>query len=76
MAFLAIAISLSVDMGNFGDAKHLSFRDIVNILVQSMELLVGGGPDDAVDSCSGGLLGRKIFGVNVFTYQIPGEYEM
>jgi hypothetical protein len=69
-------ITMDIDMPNLGDIKHLSFRDVVNILDESMEFLVGGEPDDAVDSCSGGLLGRKIFGVNVFTYQIPGEYEM
>jgi hypothetical protein len=69
-------ITLDIDMPNLGDIKHLSFHDVVNILVQSTEFLVGGGPDDAVDSCSGGLLGRNIFGVNVFTYQIPGEYGM
>jgi hypothetical protein len=63
-------------MPGFGAAKNLSFRDIVDLLVQSMEFLVGGGSDDAVDSCSGGLLGRQILGVNVFTYQIPGEYKM
>lgn len=46
---------------------------MVAILADALEWLVGD-PDDghSVESCSGGLLGKEIGGVNVFTYQVPG----
>lgn len=64
-------ISFAVDLPEIGNIKQMSFRDVVNLMVTAMEFLVGGGPEDSIDSCSGGLLGKEIFGVNVFTYQIP-----
>jgi len=66
-------VTMKVDLPNIGDISKLSFRDIVDILVIAMELLVGGSSEDTVDSCTGGLLGITILEAPVFTYPIPGE---
>jgi hypothetical protein len=69
-------ISLDVEIDGLGDVRKLTFRQVVEILGDALELLIGSNDADSensVESCSGGLLGRKIGGVNVFTYQIPGE---
>ena len=65
-------ISFDIDLPNIGDIKNLSFGEVVKLLQTALEFLVGD-PDegDTVESCSGGLLGKEIFGKNVFTYKIP-----
>lgn len=52
---------LDVNLPNFGDLRNLSFRDVIKLLEQAMELLVGSAEADTVESCSGGLLGKEIF---------------
>jgi hypothetical protein len=58
-------VTLDVNLPNFGDVRNLSFRDVVRILGDALEFLIG---DEDVESCKAGLLG-----LDVFTYQIPGE---
>jgi hypothetical protein len=57
---------LDVNLPKFGDLRNLSFGDVINLLNQALELLVGSEDADTVESCSGGLLGRK-----VFTQKVP-----
>ena len=65
-------ITLDIDIPNFGEIKNLSFGGIVKILQKALDFLVGDrDAGHSVESCSGGLLGKEIFGVNVFTYKIP-----
>jgi hypothetical protein len=41
-------------------------------MIQSaLGFLVGEEEGDTVESCSGGLLGKEVFGENIFTYKIP-----
>lgn len=53
-------IALTVDLPNIGDLGSLSFADIVALLDVAMDMLVGDGDDDSVESCSGGLLGKEV----------------
>jgi hypothetical protein len=62
---------LEIDLPEIGDIRNLSFADVVRLLKQALEFLVGGEEEDSATSCSGGLLGKEFFGENVFTYQIP-----
>jgi hypothetical protein len=65
-------IDIDINLSNIGDVKNLSFGEVVNVLKLALEFLVGDADEGhTVDSCSGGLLGREIFGRNVFTYKIP-----
>jgi hypothetical protein len=57
---------LDVNLPKFGDLRNLSFADVINLLNQALELLVGPEDADTVESCSGGLLGHE-----VFTFKIP-----
>ena len=41
------------------------------MIQSSLGFLIGEEEGDTVDSCSGGLLGKEIFGENIFTYKIP-----
>lgn len=52
---------MDVDLPSFGDLRNLSFGDVINLLQQALELLVGSEEADTVESCSGGLLGKDIF---------------
>lgn len=65
-------IVLDLDLPNFGDLRNLRFKDVVKLLLQAMEFLVG--PDvngESVERCDGGLLGKQFFGANVFTTKLP-----
>ena len=63
---------MDIDFPNFGDIKNLSFGDIIKFMNLVLEFLIGDrDAGDSVETCSGGLLGKSIFGVNVFTYKIP-----
>lgn len=53
--------ALDVNLPKFGDLRNLSYSDVINLLSQALELLVGPAEADTVDSCSGGLLGKDIF---------------
>jgi hypothetical protein len=53
--------ALDVDLPNFGDLRNLSFGDLINLLNQALELLVGSEEADTVESCTGGLLGGDFF---------------
>ena len=65
-------IKFDIDLPNIGDIKNLSFGEVVKLLKQALEFLVGDPEEgDTVESCSGGLLGKEIFGKNIFTYKIP-----
>ena len=60
-------VQFDIDLPNIGDIKKLSFGEIVKLLQQALEFLVGDSESgDTVESCSGGLLGYP-----VFTYKIP-----
>lgn len=60
-------IQFDIDLPNIRDIKKLSFGEIVKLLQQALEFLVGDSENgDTVESCSGGLLGNP-----VFTYKIP-----
>lgn len=59
-----------IDLPAIGDIRNLSFGDVVRLLKQALDFLVGTGENDSVESCSGGLLGKELFGENVFTYKI------
>lgn len=65
-------IQFDIDLPNIGDIGNLSFGDVVNLLQLALEFLVGD-PDqgDSVESCSGGLLGKEMFGRAVFAEKIP-----
>eukprot|EP00956_Cyclotella_meneghiniana_P043896 scaffold293011_cov142-Cyclotella_meneghiniana.AAC.1 len=65
-------IQFDIDLPNIGDIGNLSFGDVVQLLKLSLEFLVGD-PDQGqtVESCSGGLLGKEVFGRSVFLYKIP-----
>ena len=52
---------VDVNLPNFGDLRNLSFRDVIDLLNQALELLVGSEQADTVESCSGGLLGSDFF---------------
>ncbi len=60
-------IEFDVNIEGIGDVRKLTFKQVVAILADVLEFLVGSGEDDGVDSCSGGLLGQ-----DAFTYQLPG----
>ena len=57
---------VDVNLPKFGDLRNLSFRDVIDLLNQALELLVGSEEADTVESCSGGLLGSDFF-----TQKIP-----
>ncbi len=57
---------MNVNVPSFGDLRNLSVGDVINLLQQALELLVGSEEGDTVESCSGGLLG-----VDIFTTKIP-----
>lgn len=57
---------MDVNLPSFGDLRNLSVGDVINLLQQALELLVGSEEADTVESCSGGLLG-----VDIFTTKIP-----
>ncbi|GAX18396.1 hypothetical protein FisN_2Lh003 [Fistulifera solaris] len=59
-------IEFDVNIEGIGDVRKLTFRQVVAILADVLEFLVGSNEDDGVDSCSGGLLGQ-----DAFTYQLP-----
>jgi hypothetical protein len=61
-------VALDVNLPNFGDVRNLSFRDVVRILGEALKFLIG---KEDVESCKDGLLG-----LDVFTYQIPGECDL
>jgi len=65
------SIILDANLPGFGDLRNLSFEDILNVLKKATELLVGPEEADTVESCSGGLLGTRVSGENVFTKRIP-----
>lgn len=60
-------IDFEVNIDGIGDVRKLTFKQVVAILADVLEFLIGSNEDDAVDSCSGGLLGQ-----DAFTYQLPG----
>jgi len=60
-------ITFDVVIDGIGDVRKLSFAQVVAILSDALEFLVGDADDDSVDSCSGGFLGKE-----EFTYQLPG----
>jgi hypothetical protein len=65
-------VKLDINLPNFGDIKKMSFSQVIKLLKVALQFLVGNPADgDTVDSCSGGLLGKEIFGRNIFTYKIP-----
>lgn len=45
--------------------------NLSNLFQSALGFLVGEEAGDTVDSCSGGLLGTKLLGKNLFTYKIP-----
>lgn len=59
-------VVLDVNLPKFGDLRNPSFGDLIKLLNQALELLVGPEEADTVESCSGGLLGH-----DVFTYKVP-----
>ena len=65
-------VYLDIDLPDIGDIRNLSFGDVVRLLKQALEFLVGDPEEgNSVESCSGGLLGKELFGVNIFAYKIP-----
>jgi hypothetical protein len=64
--------NLTVEIEGIGNVKDLSFRDVVKILSYALGVLVGEEGSD-VEDCSGGLLGKEVFGVKAFQYQFPGK---
>ena len=62
---------LEIDIPNIGDIRNLSFADVVRLLAQALEFLVGPGEEDTPESCTGGLLSKEFFGENIFLYKIP-----
>jgi hypothetical protein len=44
---------------------------MVELLQMALDFVVGTEEGDSVESCSGGLLGKEVFGTNVFTMPIP-----
>ena len=65
-------IDFEVEIDGIGDVRNLTFKQVIAILGEALEWLIGSSEDDSIESCSGGLLGKEIDGVNVFTYQLPG----
>ena len=59
-----------VPIAHFNCSCFLSL-EIIKLLKIALEILIGDGEDDSVDSCTGGLLGKEVFGKNIFTYKIP-----
>ena len=64
-------IVFDVDLPSFGDLRNLTFKDVIGLLQDALKFLVGEEEGDTVESCSGGLLGKEVFGEPVFTKQIP-----
>jgi hypothetical protein len=64
--------NLTVGIEGIGNVKDLSFKDVVKILSFALDLLVGE-EGSSVEDCSGGLLGKEVFGVKAFQYQLPGK---
>ncbi len=62
-------IDFEVNIERIGDVRKLTFRQVVDILGDVLEFLVGSNDDDQVDSCSGGLLGQ-----DAFTFELPGAF--
>ena len=59
-------VILEIDFPLIGKIKNLSFGEIVKLLQKALIFLVGDrNSGDSVESCSGGLLGKEIFGLNV-----------
>ena len=67
-------ISFEVDLPNIGGVRNLSFAQVVELLAQVLEFLIGAGADDTPTSCSGGLLGKEIGDQPVFSYQVPSKW--
>lgn len=63
------SISLDLDIPDIGDLRNLSFGDLVRILKTALEFLVGPTGDvdsqEAVESCSDGLLKDDIFNFRI-----------
>ena len=64
-------IELSLDIPDIGALSNLTFKDVIKLLQQALEFLIGDEEGDSVETCSGGLLGTEIGGTPVFTYPIP-----
>lgn len=64
-------VEFEVTLPDLGAITELSVANILDILLVSLDFLVGSADGDSVASCSGGLLGKQILGKNVFTYEIP-----
>ena len=67
-------ITFEVDLPRIGGLRNLEFRDIIELLGQVLEFLVGAEVDQTPQSCSGGLLGMEIAGQAVFSYQVPSKW--
>ena len=64
-------VAFEIGLPNFGDLRNLGFKDVIKLLQQAMEFLVGDNEGDTVETCSGGLLGKELFGTNLFVKKIP-----
>jgi hypothetical protein len=66
-------VTFEVDLPDIGGLRNLSLQDVVELLGQVLEFLIGAEADQTPTSCSGGLLGMKIADQAVFSYQVPGK---
>jgi hypothetical protein len=64
--------NLTAGIEGIGNVKDLSFADVVKILAYALGVLVGESGSD-VEDCKDGLLGKEVFGVKAFQYQLPGK---
>ena len=64
-------IVFDINLPNMGDLSNLTFEQVVGLLKQALDFLVGSKEGDTVDSCTGGLMGKEVFGEPVFLYKIP-----
>lgn len=54
-------VRFDIDIPSIGDIGNLSFGNVINLLKQALDFLVGDEDEGhSVESCSGGLLGKKV----------------
>jgi len=53
------------------DFSGLKFTDIIDLLQKVLDFVIGPEESDTVESCSGGIFGKKFFGTKIFTKKIP-----
>ena len=65
-------IDFDIELPEIGNIGELSFGNIVNLLQMALAFLVGN-PDDGhtIETCTGGILGKRILGKAIFSEKIP-----